>query len=174
MLRPPRLRDFEEWADLREESRSFLTPWEPLWPEDDLTRHSFRRRLRRYEDDIRNDSSYPFFVFRQVDELLIGGLTLSLVHRGAAQSCKLGYWIGERHARQGYMSRAVKLVKIFAFGELAMHRIEAACLPTNAASIRLLEKSGFTREGYARQYLRIAGAWEDHLLYAMLRADHAA
>lgn len=170
-LRTPQMADHAAWAALREESRPFLAPWEPTWPLDDLTRSAFRRRIRRYLQDIRDDAAYPFFVFRSSDHALMGGLTLSNVRRGVTQSAALGYWIGEPFARQGHMSAAVSACLGFVFDQLRLHRLEAACLPTNAASIRLLEKVGFTREGFARRYLRINGMWQDHLLYAMLSED---
>lgn len=170
-LRAPRLGDFEAWAELRRESRAFLTPWEPTWPADDLTRPAFRRRLRRYADERRQDLAYPFFVFRTADEALVGGLTLSNVRRGVAQTCTLGYWMGQRHAGQGYMSAAVRAVLPHAFSHLRLRRVEAACLPHNEPSIRLLERTGFRREGLAREYLCIDGVWQDHLLFAVLKKD---
>lgn len=169
-LRPPDMRDFDAWASLRERSRSFLTPWEPTWPGDDLTRSSFRRRLRRHQQEIDNDEAYPFLIFRE-DDALLGGLTLGQVKRGVVQATTLGYWIGAPYAGKGFMSRAVRAAIAFSFGALRLHRIEASCLPHNEPSIRLLEQAGFTREGYARAYLRINGAWQDHLLYALLEAD---
>jgi [ribosomal protein S5]-alanine N-acetyltransferase len=87
------------------------------------------------------------------------------------QSCTLGYWVGAKYANQGYMTSAVRAVVPFVFDSLELHRLEAACLPTNAASMRLLERTGFKREGLARRYLRINGAWQDHLLYALLDSD---
>lgn len=170
-LRAPHMADYEAWAALREASRAFLQPWEPVWPSDDLTRSAFRRRVRRYAEEIRSDTAYPFLLFRQEDNVLLGGLTLALVRRGVAQACTLGYWMGEPYARQGYMTRGVRAALSFTFSDLGLRRIEAACLPSNAASIRLLEKAGFTREGYARRYLCIAGSWQDHLLFALLRDD---
>ena len=171
ILRAPQMSDYDAWAELRAASRAFLEPWEPLWPSDDLTRPAFRRRIRRYAEEIHTDSAYPMFVLRQKDEALLGGLTLGLVRRGVAQACTLGYWMGERHAGRGTMTAAVKVASRFAFQDLGLRRIEAACLPTNNASIRLLEKAGFIREGYARRYLCIAGAWQDHVLYARLKDD---
>jgi ribosomal-protein-alanine N-acetyltransferase len=170
-LRPPQTGDFEVWADLRARSRAFLEPWEPSWPADDLTRPAFRRRVRRYAEEIHTDSAYPLFLFRTADDALVGGLTLGLIRRGVAQACTLGYWMGEPYARRGMMSAAVRSATRFAFRELNLRRIEAACLPANTASIRLLEKAGFTREGYARRYLCIAGQWQDHVLYALLKDD---
>jgi [ribosomal protein S5]-alanine N-acetyltransferase len=171
LLRPPQMADYAEWAGLREKSRAFLVPWEPTWPADDLTRGAFRRRLKRYAEDQRTDQAYAFFIFRQDDNVLVGGLTLANVRRGVAQAGSLGYWLGEPFVRRGYMSAAVKALLPFTFGTLKLHRVEAACIPTNVASIRLLEKCGFMREGYAREYLCINGVWQDHLLYARLASD---
>jgi len=171
LLRVPQMSDWAEWAALRELSRDFLTPWEPTWPADDLTRASFRRRIKRYSEDQRSDLAYALFVFRKQDNVLVGGLTLANIRRGCAQAGSLGYWMGASYTRQGYMTAAVNALVPFAFGSLKLHRIEAACIPSNTASVRLLEKTGFKREGYARQYLCIDGKWQDHLLYARVRTD---
>lgn len=172
-LRAPQMSDHADWAALREESRQFLTPWEPVWPADDLTRASFRRRLRRYAEDQRTDQAYAFLIFRDNDGALVGGLTLANVRRGVAQAGSIGYWIGARFARRGYTTAAVRALIPYAFDSLRLHRLEAACIPNNVASIGLLEKAGFRREGYAREYLCINGVWADHLLYARLRNDPA-
>jgi [ribosomal protein S5]-alanine N-acetyltransferase len=169
MLRTPQMTDFPEWAALRETSRDFLTPWEPTWPADDLTRGAFRRRIRRYSEDLRTDQGYAFLIIRRSDDVLVGGLTLANIRRGVAQAGSLGYWMGLPFVRHGYMTAAVRAVIPFAFGTLRLHRIEAACIPTNAGSTRLLENTGFVREGYAREYLCINGIWQDHLLYARLK-----
>ena len=169
MLRTPQATDHTEWAALREQSREFLTPWEPSWPTDDLSRSAFRRRIRRYTEDLRNDQSYAFLIFRSTDGRLVGGLTLANVRRGVAQAGSLGYWMGLPFVRHGYMTAAVRAIIPFAFGTLRLHRLEAACIPTNTASIRLLENTGFIREGYAREYLCINGIWQDHLLYGRLK-----
>ena len=173
-LRAPQMSDYSEWTTLREASRAFLTPWEPTWPSDDLSRSAFRRRLRRYAEDQRADTSYAFFLFRKSDDALVGGLTLANIRRGVAQAGSLGYWIGEPFARHGLMSGALQGLVPFAFESLRLHRLEAACIPSNAASIRLLEKMGFVREGYAREYLCINGLWQDHLLFARLNGDGGA
>jgi ribosomal-protein-alanine N-acetyltransferase len=170
-LRAPVMGDYDEWAALRERSRSFLMPWEPEWPSDDLSRSAFRNRLRRYTAEIRDDLGYPFFLFRANDKRILGGITLSNVRRGVAQSVNLGYWMGEPYAGKGHMSAGVAAIIPFSHGALGLKRIEAACIPGNTASVRLLEKSGFMHEGYARKYLCIAGKWQDHLLYARLSSD---
>jgi [ribosomal protein S5]-alanine N-acetyltransferase len=169
VLRTPQMTDYNEWAVLREKSRAFLSPWEPTWPEDDLSRAAFRRRIRRYVEDLRADQGYAFLIIRSADNALVGGLTLANVRRGVAQAGSLGYWMGQPFARQGYMTAAVRAVVPFAFTTLRLHRLEAACIPTNTGSIRLLENTGFVREGYAREYLCIDGVWQDHLLYARLK-----
>ena len=171
MLRAPVGSDHAEWAALREASRDFLTPWEPTWPPDDLTRGAFRRRLKRYAEDQRSDLAYAFLIFRSDDGALVGGLTLANIRRGVAQAGSIGYWIGQPFARMGYMTAAVRALIPFSFGTLRLHRLEAACIPSNDASIGLLEKTGFQREGYARGYLCINGSWQDHLLYARLKDD---
>jgi len=170
-LRYPRVADYLSWSHLRQESREFLTPWEPLWASDELTKGAFRRRIKRYQKEIRQDSAYAFFVFRSADNMLMGGCTLSNVRRGVTQCCALGYWIGERFARQGYMFDAVQALIPFIFSTLGLHRIEAACLPSNEASKNLLTKAGFREEGTALRYLQINGEWRDHLLFALLEDE---
>jgi ribosomal-protein-alanine N-acetyltransferase len=128
-------------------------------------------RMKRYAEDVRSDQAYPFFLFRKDDNVLIGGLALANIRRGVAQAGSLGYWVGAPYARQGYMTAAVRALVPAAIEMLRLHRIEAACIPTNLASVRLLERTGFRREGYARAYLCINGMWQDHLLYAQLRTD---
>ena len=170
ILRLPRSDDFEAWARLRDASRAHLEPWEPLWPEDDLTRPAFRRRIRRYASEFSSDQSVPFFIFREAGEL-IGGITIANIRRGVAQSASIGYWIGAPFTGGGHMTDAVRLACRFGFDQVRLHRIEAACIPENEASRRVLEKAGFRREGYAREYLCIAGRWQDHLLHALLPED---
>ncbi len=171
LLRTPQMADYPAWAELRAESRDFLGPWEPLWAADELTRASFRRRVRHYLRDLREDMGYALFIFGVDSGTLLGGLTLCNVRRGVTQACTLGYWVGAPYARQGFMTAAVRAVIPFVFDSLELHRLEAACLPTNTASIKLLEKAGFRHEGLARRYLRINGVWQDHLLYALLEGD---
>jgi ribosomal-protein-alanine N-acetyltransferase len=169
LLRIPQAPDYADWTALREQSRDFLTPWEPTWPADDLSRSAFRRRIRRYSEDLRTDQGYAFLIIRSSDNTLVGGLTLANIRRGVAQAGSIGYWMGRPFVRQGYMTAAVRAIIPFAFASLRLHRLEAACIPSNAGSIRLLEKTGFVREGYAREYLCINGIWQDHLLYGRLK-----
>jgi len=167
-LRPHRASDYLEWSGLRARSRVFLQPWEPTWPADDLSRAAYRRRLAAYAQDIERGVAYPFLVFRQSDGAMVGGITLSNVRRGVAQMGSIGYWIGEPFARCGHTLGAVRCVTDFCFRQLGLHRVEAACIPANIASRGVLLKAGFEQEGVARAYLRIDGAWCDHLLFALL------
>ena len=167
-IRPPRPSDFPEWRDLREVSRDFLQPWEPTWAEDDLTRAAWRRRLASYARDIDLGQAYPFLVFRKSDGALTGGITLSNIRRGVAQMGTVGYWCGAPFTRQGLTLSAVRTVAAFAFRTLALHRLEAACIPENAPSRRLLGQAGFSEEGLARAYLKINGEWRDHVLFGLV------
>lgn len=173
-IRPPADYDWSAWAQLREQSRDFLTPWEPTWPADCLTRSAYRRRLRHYAEEWHGGIGFAFFIFGRDDDELRGGITLSNVRRGVAQAGTLGYWVGKPFARRGVMSDAIRCALRFAFANLHLHRVEAACLPRNAASRGVLAKAGFREEGFAPKYLRINGEWEDHVLYAMLESDPAA
>ena len=170
-LRTPATHDYVGWAELRALSRERLVPWEPAWSRDELTRSAYRRRLRHYQRDLRDETGFAFFIFRREDQRLVGGLSLSNIRRGVTLAVTLGYWIGAPFHNRGYMTEAVDTVLPFVFGTLWLHRIEAACLPSNQSSIRVLEKCGFEREGLARRYLRINGVWQDHLLYAALAEE---
>lgn len=167
-LRAPEPRDYQDWADVRESSRNFLTPWEPTWAQDETSRGSYRFKLRRYTEDARDDKAHALFVFREEDDTLVGGVTLSNIRRGVAQTASLGYWAGENFTSKGYITAAVRAVVRWAFEDLDLHRVEAACQPDNIASRRVLEKAGFTYEGSARAYLKINGHWRDHLLFGIV------
>ena len=166
-LRAPRPGDYGEWRDLRARSRDFLQPWEPTWPADDLSRAAYRRRLAAYARDREAGIAYPFFVFRGSDDVLTGGVTLSNIRRGVAQMGSIGYWCGRAHVRRGHTLAAVRAIGAYAFRTLALHRLEAACIPENAASRQLLGRAGFVEEGYAKAYLKINGVWRDHVLFGL-------
>ncbi|MCB1510683.1 MAG: GNAT family N-acetyltransferase [Hyphomicrobiaceae bacterium] len=170
-MRPPVSADYAAWAELRALSRDHLTPFEPTWARDELSRGAFRRRLRHYQREQREDLGVSFFIFDKHGSELLGGLTVSNIRRGVTQAAAIGYWIGLPHAGKGYMTNAVALVADYAFEDLSLHRLEAACLPQNRASIGVLERNGFQREGTLRRYLRIDGAWRDHLFFGLLAED---
>ena len=170
-LRLPRTGDYGQWSALRESSRSFLEPWEPTWMSDHLTRKSFSERVRWARKSAEDGFAVPFFLLRHDDGVLVGGITVDQIRLGPAQKASIGYWIGEPFARLGYMKEAIEALVHHAFCEMDLSRIEAACLPTNTASRKLLEKTGFKYEGVAQSYLQIHGRWQNHVLYANLRSD---
>jgi ribosomal-protein-alanine N-acetyltransferase len=170
-LRLPRHADFRAWAALRSESRAFLTPWEPAWAVDHLSRKAFTNRVYWAQRAIAQGSAVPLFIHLREGEVLLGAITLDNIRRGPAQAGTLGYWIGESHARHGYMRETIEAVVHHAFRNLDLSRVEAACLPENAASRGVLEKTGFKYEGVAQSYLQINGRWRNHVLFANLRSD---
>ena len=170
-LRPPQHSDFRAWTSLRRASAEFLIPWEPTWSSDHLTRKAFTNRVYWAQRSISGGTAVPLFLFQRADDSLLGAITLDNIRRGPAQAGTLGYWIGERYARHGFMREAIEAVVHYAFNQLDLSRIEAACLPENAASRGVLEKSGFKYEGVAQSYLQINGRWRNHVLYANLRGD---
>lgn len=170
-LRPPVHSDFRGWTALRRDSRDFLTPWEPAWAQDHLTRKAFTNRVYWAQRSVANGSAVPLFLIRRADQLLLGAITLDNIRRGPAQAGTLGYWTGQSFARHGYMREAAAAVVHYAYTRLDLSRIEAACLPENTASRALLESAGFKYEGVAQSYLQIDGRWRTHVLYAALRSD---
>nr|WP_321458215.1 GNAT family protein [uncultured Cohaesibacter sp.] len=170
-LRHPVKGDFKQWGHLRAASADFLKPWEPIWPRDDLTRSGFQRRLEQYQRDRKSGRALPYLIFDANDDQLLGGVNVSNIRRGICQTATIGYWMGANYAGQGYMTRALALLLPYLFDCQGLHRVEAACLPSNNASIAVLTKAGFKEEGRARSYLCINGRWEDHLLFSALRSD---
>lgn len=165
--------DYGEWAELRALSRAHLTPWEPQWARDELSRDAFRRRIRHHQREIREDVGYAFALLDACSDRLMGGVSLSNVRRGVTQAAALGYWLGTPYLRQGAMADAVRTLAPFAFDALQLHRLEAAAMPENTPSLSVLERTGFVREGFARRYLKIDGEWRDHILFGRLAGDPA-
>ncbi|WP_273247725.1 GNAT family N-acetyltransferase [Sediminimonas qiaohouensis] len=170
-LRTPLHSDYVPWSTLRRDSADFLTPWEPSWASDHLTRKAFSNRVYWASRSVAAGTAMPLFLIRRSDSTLIGAITLDNIRRGPAQAGTLGYWIGQPYARQGYMREAIEAVVHHAFHRLDLSRVEAACLPENAASRGVLERCGFKYEGVAQSYLQIDGRWRTHVLYAALRPD---
>jgi ribosomal-protein-alanine N-acetyltransferase len=150
-------------------NRDFLRPYEPLRPESDFTLAGQRAALKELERGRALDSVYAFAV--RARGAIVGRVSLSQVFRKAFSNCYLGYWIGEEHNGHGYATEAVRLAVDYALGPLALHRVQANVMTKNPRSARVLEKNGFRREGLALNYLRIAGRWEDHDMYALTVED---
>lgn len=170
-LRSPKMADHAAWSRLRKDGAEFLRAWEPVWAEDHLTRRAFRNRVYWAQRSIDSGKAVPLFLFLKDGGSLIGAITLDNIRRGPAQTGTIGYWIGQEFSRQGYMTEALKAVVHHAFTKFDLSRLEAACLPENAPSRALLERTGFKYEGVAQSYLQISGRWRTHVLYAQLRGD---
>lgn len=172
MLRSGSVDDYEAWLALRENSRPHLTEWEENWTREEATLSAYRQRLRHYDREMKRGAGLPLFAFRRRDHALVGGVTLTNIRYGAARTALIGYWIGAPYTKCGYGTAAVEAMLCHAFTAIELNRIEAACQPANVASKKLLQRCGFRREGLARDYLRINGAWRDHEIYAMTAADY--
>ena len=170
-LRLPGHGDYHAWTTLREASVDFLRPWEPVWAHDHLSRRAFTNRVYWASRAEAQGTALPLLMFRRTDNALLGAITLDNIRRGPAQVGTLGYWVGAAYARQGFMREAIEVVVHHAFQQMDLSRVEAACLPGNAASRGVLEKTGFKYEGVAQSYLQINGRWRNHVLYANLRSD---
>ena len=177
LLRRPEARDYVQWASLRDLSRDTLQPFEPQWTRDELSRTAYRARMRAHEADINAGRGLPWFIFlrpagaTQTEAVLVGGIALSNIRQGVSQSASLGYWLGTPFSGRGLMREAVGAVVDSAFDRHRLHRVEAGTVPENTRSQRLLLACGFQREGIARDYLRIAGRWRDHIMFARLATD---
>ena len=170
-LRAPVQTDYRQWSELRHASKEFLTPWEPTWSPDHLSRKSFSNRVYWSQKNINGGTAIPLFMFRREDDKFVGAITLDNIRHGPAQTGTMGYWIGQPYARHGYMTEALLAMVHYAFSTMDISRVESACLPENVASRGVLEKCGYKYEGVAQAYIQLNGRWRTHVLYAALRAD---
>ena len=170
-LRLPQLGNFESWVNLRKNSEDFLSQWEPERDRNFYSLSLFKARVKWAKQNFKERKVIHAFIFRREDESLMGAVTLDNVRRGAAQSGSIGYWLGESFVKKGYMLEAVKALIFYSFKNFELSRLEAATLPENQPSRRLLEKSGFKYEGVAQSYLQISGRWRNHVKYSLLRDD---
>src|SRR4051794_40086213 len=163
--------DIEELTELRTRNRDFLAPWEPLRTP---TFHTYAGQRAEIERDLHEwaaDRTYAFAIFALDSERIVGRVALANVVRGAWENATLGYFVDQSSGRRGVATEAVGLILDFAFGPCRLHRVQAAVMPHNAASKRVLEKNGFRHEGFSPHYLRLAGSWRDHDLYALTLED---
>ncbi|HPF78240.1 MAG TPA: GNAT family N-acetyltransferase [Alphaproteobacteria bacterium] len=168
LLKAPEEKDYQEWALVRAKNQEFLTPYEPQWAEDCLTNAYFKRRLARQDEEYRAGRGCYFLIHHRRSGDIIGGINLNNIQMGAACFASLGYWIDSDYQGQGYMKEAAALVIDYAFNTLHLKRLNAGSLPHNARSIGLLKSLGFEEEGYAKKYLQINGAWQDHVLFGLI------
>ena len=169
LLRKPKIDNWKEWAELRQRSRNFLQPWEPKWPDNFLTRESFTSFVNISNISLKKKDNYNYFIFNKQTNSLMGGISLTNYKSEAYKSITIGYWMGKEYAGKGYMRDALNLICEYCFNDLNLNRIEAACLPKNLVSKKVLLNVGFKVEGYAKKYLNINGKLEDHLLLAKIK-----
>lgn len=167
VIRPPHPADCEDWITLRRKSRDHLTPFEPAWSAKALTPEFFLHRITSQSQSWTLGLSCSFLIFRQPENTLIGGVNLNNIVRGAGQYASLGYWLGAEFQGHGYMQEALRQTMIYGFTAQNLHRINAATLPHNGRSMKLLRRLGFEEEGFAKSYLQINGEWQDHILFGI-------
>ena len=170
-LRPPQATDVRKWIGVRHRNRDYLKPFEPAWDANCLTENYFQRRLARQIHEWDTGLGNSFLIFKKDGDELIGGMNINHICRGAGQYASLGYWIDEAHQGQGYMAEALRVTLKYAFEELQLHRVHAACIVKNARSRNLLLRCGFREEGFAERYIAIDGEWQDHHLFGITFED---
>lgn len=175
VLRAPRTADVAELRRVLRKNHEHLAPWNPLPRpgEDPTTITAVSNLILRQRREWKDGRSYGFYLAaRDTPDRIIGRVALNGVMRGAMHGAYLGYWMDADHLGAGLCTEGIRAVLDFAFGTAELHRIQAAIMPRNARSLRVIEKLGFRREGYAERYLQIAGTWEDHILFARTREEH--
>jgi [ribosomal protein S5]-alanine N-acetyltransferase len=170
VLRPPRTSDVPEMRLALRKNADHLRPWSvaPTSGDDPASLASVSRLLLRHRREWKQGQTYVLLIApREDDRAIVGRIALGGILRGAFQNAYLGYWIDAEHQGRGFMTEAVRAATSFAFESAGLHRVQAAVMPRNAASRRVLEKVGYRREGAAERYLCIAGVWEDHAIFAL-------
>lgn len=165
-LRPLRLRDAAAWREVRTRNARWLRPWEATVPLSDRdVPHTYGAMVRRLRVEAREGRALPFAV--TYDGAFVGQVTVGGIARGSLMSGYIGYWVDERYAGRGVIPTAVAMATDHCFGAVGLHRIEINIRPENAASLRVVEKLGFRREGLRLRYLHIDGDWRDHVTFAL-------
>jgi ribosomal-protein-alanine N-acetyltransferase len=175
VLRPPRTTDVTEIRRLLRANHEHLKPWNPAPPpgEDSSSITEVSKTVLRQRRDWKLGRGFVFMVAeRERPTAFVGKIALSGIMRGAMYGAYLGYWMSSDTQGRGYVTEALAAVLDFGFGPAGLHRVQAAIMPRNARSLRVIEKLGFRKEGYAERYLQIAGKWEDHEIYARTREEH--
>ena len=159
--------DVAELCDLRSRNRGFLEPWEPRRSGGFFTPAGQRAEIERDRQEWAADRTYAFAIVERDGGAMRGRIALANVVRGAWENATLGYFVDQAVGSRGYATEAVSLALDFAFGPCRLHRVQAAVMPKNARSRRVLEKNGFRHEGFSPRYLRLDGDWRDHDLFAI-------
>jgi ribosomal-protein-alanine N-acetyltransferase len=177
VLRPPGTNDVAEMRRALRINAAHLRPWSVAPPpgEDPASLSSVSRAVLQHRREWKRGQTFVFVMALREDERrVIGRIALGGVMRGAFQNAHLGYWVDQQHQGRGLATEAVRATTTFAFSAEQLHRVQAAVMPRNGASLRVLEKAGYRREGFAERYLYIAGRWEDHVLYAITAEEWTA
>jgi len=169
-LRPLSVRDKKAWRLVRERNLVWLSRWDATTPPGAEARpRTFSAMVRAMHAEARAGRQMPFAV--EFEGRFVGQLTVNNITRGSAQFASVGYWIDERYAGRGLITRAVAMAIDHCFFELKLHRVEVAIRPENLASLRVVEKLGIPETGFAPRFLHIDGDWRDHRLFAICRED---
>ena len=169
-LRAFALGDVSELTALRVRNRDFLGPWEPRRSDGFFTEAGQRAEIERDRHEWAADRTYAFAIVERAggaDGPMRGRIALANVVRGAWENATIGYFVDRATGGRGFATEAVGLALQFAFGPCRLHRVQAAVMPHNARSIRVLEKNGLRHEGFSPRYLRLDGDWRDHDLFAI-------
>ncbi len=167
IIQPPAKNDYRDWSKTRQKNEKFLKPFEPKWPKDCLSKEFYYHRLARQAKDRNAGFGAYFFLKHRDTKKIIGGLNLNNIQMGAARHASLGYWLSQDMQGQGYMSEALGEITGHSFEMIGLRRLNAACLPDNERSIKMLLNLGFEEEGYAKNYFEINGRWQDHRLFGL-------
>lgn len=160
--------DVQSLLDLHIRNREFFQKYSPIFQEETYTFEGVRHIIREAAAQREADKNYSFGIFARESNELVGEISLARVVRGPLQRCMIGYSLDSQHNGKGYATEAVSLAVEFAFIELKLHRVEAGVSPSNAGSMRVLEKAGFHKEGLEQKGVLINGSWEDHFIYAII------
>jgi [ribosomal protein S5]-alanine N-acetyltransferase len=176
VLRPLRTSDVPEMRRALRRNAIHLRPWSvaPVVGDDPASLASVSRAILQHRRDWKRGHTFVMVMtLRSDSERIVGRVALGAILRGAFQNAYLGYWVDQELQGRGLMTEAVRATTAFALSAAGLHRVQAAVMPNNGASLRVLEKAGYRREGFAERYLCIAGRWEDHVLFATTAEDWA-
>lgn len=177
IVRPYIFEDAEEKLLLHQENREHFQKWSPVKRKDDFfTLQGQIESIKEYIKNSSEDSRYDFAIFLKEGSFhtLIGEVQFVFVERGPKQSCMVGYQIGNKFNGHGYMTKALEIALHIAFNEFKFHRVTSEVNPENKASLRVLEKLGFVKEGYFRKNLKVGDEWCDHVCVALLEEEFVA
>ena len=169
ILRPLGLGDGPVFQAVRRANLAWLEPWDATSPDPDAPTRSFADLVTQYDHDARAGRALPFAI--EVEGRLVGQMTIGSIVLGSFRSCFAGYWVSRAVAGRMVAPTALALAADHAVGTLGLHRVEVNIRPENTASLAVVRKLGFRAEGVRPHYLHIAGAWRDHLSFALTTED---